>query len=62
MTIQDFGGRKFILAIFTILCAFLLAVANHITFADFEKIVILSFAIFSATNAFSKIGRNLNDK
>lgn len=58
MTIDDFGGRKFIFAMFVIFLAFLILVSGNINFAQFMDMVLWTFGIFAGTNAVS----HLSDK
>ena len=58
MTIDDFGGRKFIFAMFVIVCAFLLVISGQIGFDRFMEIVLWSFGLFSATNAVAHLSDN----
>ena len=51
MTIEDFGGRKFIFAMFVILCAFLLVISGQINFKEFMDTVLWVFGIFAGANA-----------
>ena len=55
MTIDDFGGRKFIFAIFVILCAFLFVISGQIDFDQFMSTIIWAFGIFSVSNAVSHL-------
>lgn len=58
MTIDDFGGRKFIFAMLVILFAFLLVISGQIDYKAFMEIVIWAFGIFSATNAVAHLSDN----
>ena len=51
MTIDDFGGRKFVFAMFVIVCGFLLVISGQIDFNKFMEIILWAFGIFSASNA-----------
>ena len=55
MTIDDFGGRKFIFAVFVVLLAFLILISGHINFAQFMDTVLWTFGIFAGTNAVSHL-------
>lgn len=58
MIIEDFGGRKFVFAIVTMVCALLLAITGQITFDQFMTLMIWALGIFSVSNAIT----HLNDK
>ena len=51
MSIGDFGGRKFVFAMFVIFLAFLILISGHINFAQFMDTVLWVFGIFAGTNA-----------
>lgn len=56
MTIDDFGGRKFVFAMFVVACAFVLALIGLITFDQFMTVTVFALGIFSMTNAVSHLG------
>ncbi len=58
MTIDDFGGRKFIFAMFAVLCAFLLVALGQLDPKEFITVVTADFAIFASSNAVA----HLSDK
>ncbi len=58
MTIDDFGGRKFVFAMFVVACALVLSLVKLITFDQFLQITVWAFGIFSVANAVS----HLSDK
>lgn len=58
MTIDTFGGRKFIFAMFVVGCGLWLSLVNSITFDQFMGITVWALGIFSVTNAVA----HLSDK
>ena len=62
MSIGDFGGRKFVFAMFVILLAFLILISGHINFAQFMDTVLWVFGIFAGTNAVSHLSDGGNIK
>ncbi len=55
MTIDNFGGRKFVFAMFVVLCAFLLVISGQINFKEFMDTVLWVFGIFAGANAISHL-------
>jgi len=55
MSIDDFGGRKFVFAMFVIFLAFLILISGNITFDQFIDTVVWVFGIFAGTNAVSHL-------
>lgn len=51
MSIENFGGRKFVFAMFVVMCALWLALVKLITFDQFMEITIWAFGIFAVSNA-----------
>lgn len=58
MSIDDFGGRKFVFAMFSVACALWLALVGSITFDQFMAVNVWALGIFSVSNAFA----HLSDK
>lgn len=54
MTIKNFGGRKFVLSFFILICALVLIIINRITSADYLKIVFAIMTVYAGLNTFTK--------
>ena len=51
MTIENFGGRKFVFAMFVVSCAFVLVCCGLINYTEFMTVIVYALGIFSVSNA-----------
>lgn len=55
MTIDDFGGRKFVFAMFVILLAFLILISGNMNFNQFMETAVWVFGVFAGSNAIAHL-------
>lgn len=55
MTIENFGGRKFLFAMLVVICAALLVISGDLTPKEFIALVTVAYGIFAGTNAVSHL-------
>ncbi len=54
--IEQIGGRKFIFAVLVVICGFVLAGVDKISFDQFTSLALWALGIFSVSNAVQKVG------
>lgn len=55
MTIEDFGGRKFLLSLIIITFTFLLILLNRLSPEDYLKIVSAVIVLYTGLNVYQKL-------